>query len=571
MTENTPLIQSEGPAHLGWRNGPVPPKPHCALVFATATGELVSYGGRGMTRAEYRKAHNWTRYEVDTGMRSSRMQLASTPLPARDDAYHFDALIDVTFRVTDPVAVVRDHVMDGLAVVSAAIAEWLRPLTRNFAITEAAAAEREINTRFRQVTLPEGITVTRCVAHLSLDDDATAYVRQLVDAGRRKQVGRAQHDVRLQEAQYDEELAGMEQRARLAGEELERQALAGRVNSLESVLGEHMVRNPGDTQFVVEQMVAAEEARVVQYNLEAERQARLLTEFGRQGLLQAGEIPQLRSAALGRSADGATASAGAIPRAPSVGGWDEPLPDVPVGRSSGGGEDRAQGRVSSVLPVYLAIDESLADSDYLEAAEAGAAELVAQLAEERAVVNTLRLEIIGVSNAVHVRMPLTTVSANGFQPTFRSGGPLRLARLFDDLSARIPRDIEPLKAHGVSVGRPTLYLLCGSRPVDGDQWPAAHAALTDKTSFRYAPNIVACGIGGADAHDTAAIAYHPTVGYAAPAYLSAADAARAYLRYLASVIAQLAVAHGEGKQNAVMGVPAGFVRAEEVAKEETDA
>jgi uncharacterized protein YegL len=159
-------------------------RPNIAVVYADGEGRIDCFDGRRLKRSELAAAHYRIQYEVDLGDHRRTTPLGSSSLPAQGDTYFFQSMVDVGFRVTDPAAVVRRNVTDGLAVVHGYLVNAFRRITRSFDIREAAEAEEAINIRYRQsVTLEEGITIYHCRAQLAPDEAASNYLRSLNGAG----------------------------------------------------------------------------------------------------------------------------------------------------------------------------------------------------------------------------------------------------------------------------------------------------------------------------------------------------------------------------------------------------
>jgi uncharacterized protein YegL len=189
MNGAVPLILSEKPVATGLLARTRESRPNVAVVYADGEGRIDCFDGRPLKRSELAVSHYRIQYEVDLSDHRRTARLDSSALPAQGDTYFFQSIVDVGFRVTDPAAVVRRNVTDGLAVVYGYLATAFRRITRSFDIREAADAEEAINIRYRQsVTLEEGITIYHCRAQLSPDEAASNYLRSLTQAGPPSQV-----------------------------------------------------------------------------------------------------------------------------------------------------------------------------------------------------------------------------------------------------------------------------------------------------------------------------------------------------------------------------------------------
>src|SRR6516225_134540 len=117
MTGTLPLILSQEPVTRGLMARMKESRPNLAVVYADAFGHIAYFGGRPLKWSEQFASRYRVRYEVDLSDHRRTARLDSSPLPSRGDAYFFHSMVDVGFRVTDPAAVVRRNVTDGLTVV----------------------------------------------------------------------------------------------------------------------------------------------------------------------------------------------------------------------------------------------------------------------------------------------------------------------------------------------------------------------------------------------------------------------------------------------------------------------
>ena len=589
MTSTLPLILSSEPVQRGLLAPVRPSRPNVAVVYATGFGEVVCFDGRPMTRSQQLMSKYRIRYEVDTSDHRRTAKLDSSPLPALGDAYFFDTLVDVGFRVVDPEAVVRRNVDDALIVVYSHLIERLRPITRQHDIQDAKGAEDEINRLFQSATtLPEGIQIYRCVARIGPDAAARAYIRSLVEAKRESAVGSAKHQLAVASAHHEREIGVIEQQARLAAEAREQAAMADRPLDLPGMLAMHLTKHPDETAYALELLSRHQQAQLEQRNIDDQRSMDLVRFMIERDLIQAVDVDRLRNQTLTRVREIASPRPHALPPAAA---WDDDLPATVPGRVIRSSSERLPGsplssadatgpalgdglrpmgagpvqdpRVNTALPVYIAIDESIADPAYETALNGALQSLIAQLAGSPAVVGALRMAIVGYAADVIVRMPMTAIGVGSYVPAVSTRPGTCINGLFEHLLAAVPDDVVRLKDHGLSVNRPTLYLLAANPVSDDDTWPASHAQLTDRSAFRFAPNIVACGIGAADPALVRSVASIPGMGFAAPPDMPISDAVARYAAFLARAVSKLGFAHTTGRSDAVVEPPAGFRRVAE--------
>lgn len=423
MTGAVPLILSQEPISKGLMARAKEPGPNVAVVYADGDGHITSADGRPLRRGELAASQYRVQYEVDLRDHRRTARLDSSPLPSSRDTYFFQSVVDVGFRVTDPAAVVRCNVTDGLTVVYGYLVNAFRRITRSFDIGEAAEAEDAINIRYRQsVTLEEGITIYHCRARLSPDEAGIIYLRSLEEANR----------------------------------------------------------------------------------------------------------PVLSPAA--------------APAGPPIQGG--PVAGV---------------QAPAVVPVYLIIDESAADEAYFQALDDGLQELLAGLAGQPEVLAAVRLAVLGYADDVAARMPVNAVTADTMLPQLTPRPGASLAAVFAYLHSYIPRDMEWLKSRHPAVIRPTAYLLCATAPDNGPEWETGLAQILDKTAFRYAPNIVACGVAAMPARALAAIAVRPgCYVFAADPGLPLGDAVRHYTSFVQREIAAQVHAQISGKSEVSITPPERF-------------
>ncbi len=164
----------ELPAAL-FRKRPLEPA-GVAVVCLLGDNSLVPVSRLG-AMSRYRR-----RYDVNI---ADQFHTEQVSLPAREDAFEFQGSMDVGWRVTDPVKVVERDVRDGWALVRSTLLGEMRRISRRYRVEECAEADDEINqivgTAVRE--LPEGITVNRFAARLTLDDKTRALLQTRRDTG----------------------------------------------------------------------------------------------------------------------------------------------------------------------------------------------------------------------------------------------------------------------------------------------------------------------------------------------------------------------------------------------------
>ena len=560
MTGAVPLILSEEP--VTWRTWSKTSKPHIAVVYADAVGQLI-YPREPLNRPQRRKLR--TRYEVDLSDHRRTAQLDNSPLPSRGDAHFFRSVVDVGFHVTDPEAVVKRNVTDALAVVYSCLLSMFRPVTRRYDIRAAEEAESALNATFQQpVTLDEGITIYLCAVRLLPDQAAQEYLRSLDSADRTLAVDEAHHKVATEAARREQELADMAQRARLEAEGREQQAMAHVPLDFEGLIRAHLAKHPDETSYALELLHRHQEAQNAHRDINDQRSLDLVRYMIEQGMIQSVDVELLRKQALGRVQEIASPSRPAELPAAS---WDDPLPPGPVLRITPEADPAGQGDVTPqvdttrTVPVYVIVDESPADPAYFDAVNDGIRTLPADLAAHPDITDAMRLGVLGYADDVAVRMPLNVIAATSFVPELTPRPGSCLGPVFEYLHGRIATDVARLKSQGLTVGRPVLYLLCAMTPGDSPAWEAPLLSLTDRAGFPSAPNILACGIGPTPPEVIKTITARPqSSGWVADPDTPLGEAASRYTAFVQQSIVALGRAHVTGSPDADTDSPNGFLR-----------
>src|SRR5215211_1529393 len=226
-----------------------------AVLHVTPNGTIITPQGRTTHRLRM-LLRLCQRYEVDMHDHLRTVELHTDPLPARGDTYCFETRLDVGFRVTDPVEVLRRNIVDGCTVVYQYLSTLLRPVTRQFSIEEVDRAEEEINRLFRrEVPLDEGLTIFRCMARLTPDASARAYLAAQTEAVRRQRVGHLEHELAVAAAESDVLVKRIGHRAELDRRAEALACLGARPMDPYQVLLMHLAEHPDGTAGAAELML----------------------------------------------------------------------------------------------------------------------------------------------------------------------------------------------------------------------------------------------------------------------------------------------------------------------------
>jgi uncharacterized protein YegL len=533
-----------------------PPRAGVAVVYSTASGQVVCFDGRPLRRGEQFMSKYRFRYDVDTSDHRRVARIEQSPLPSSGDAYFFEAEVDVGFRVSDPETIVRRNIQDALPVVYGHLIDVFRPITRRHDVQRAADAEDEINALFqRPVVLDEGITVFRCGVRLSPDSSARAYLRQLtgtrratevdeVERYRDEQQQRYRRDQLTVETGHQGQLAAITQQARLARDDAELRALANLPENLWGLLTAHLVRHPDETAWATQLYAQHQQALAEQQGVQNDRTLELVKYMLDRGLFHPVDVQGIGAEALQQVRQSPQMPHSAVSAfAPAGTGWHDPLP----GRAL-------------VVPVYLAVDESEPAAGYLHGLNAGLAGLPAALSQAPDSLDALRLALLGYADDVALRFPMVGLTPGSLVPALTARAGSRLTPVFVDLLGRIGADVDRLKSTGRQVGRPTLIVLTAGDVGDGADWPGARARLTDP-GFAYAPNIVACGVGGADPGLVAGLATRSGQAFVAEPGADVGDSVRHFTDFLARFLTHWSRASLTGLASTAIDGPDGFVPA----------
>jgi uncharacterized protein YegL len=154
-----------------------------------------------------------------------------------------------------------------------------------------------------------------------------------------------------------------------------------------------------------------------------------------------------------------------------------------------------------LLPAYVVADESLSMKPHSQELSSGLVSLYESLRAQPMVAAKVRLGVLGFSDSVAVRLPLTDIRTETRLPELVIRNLTSYLVVFQDLLTRIPADVSALKRDGYQVHRPVVFFLSDGSPTDDRKgaWRKPHRQLTDKSVTSVAPNIIACGVGDADA------------------------------------------------------------------------
>jgi hypothetical protein len=148
-----------------------------------------------------------TLYEVDLGEHDSVIE---DDVPSTGDAFPFHAVLDLRWRVEDPVGVVKRHLATADDVVRAIrpeLRDRMRRITREFDVVDAATAEARVNQSLSAMPIGSELGLwTRCWVRLTLEDAARTHAANRREVQRQIVLERETQELRRLQEQNNHEL-----------------------------------------------------------------------------------------------------------------------------------------------------------------------------------------------------------------------------------------------------------------------------------------------------------------------------------------------------------------------------
>jgi uncharacterized protein YegL len=218
----------------------------------------------------------------------------------------------------------------------------------------------------------------------------------------------------------------------------------------------------------------------------------------------------------------------------------------------------------NLLPVYVVADESASMSDVIGDLNDGLGRLHEALLGEPMAAAKVRFSILGFSDDVQVRLQMADLRRENELPMLHARRSTSYGRVFQDLRTRIPADIQGLKDQGYTVHRPAVFFLSDGQPTDGNGWRTAYQQLTDRSVTAASPNIIAFGIGEAQAQTILDVATQPDYAFLAMAEVDLAAAIAKFCTALTKSIVQSGRTIGSAQPELVVERPQNFTMAIDV-------
>lgn len=208
-----------------------------------------------------------------------------------------------------------------------------------------------------------------------------------------------------------------------------------------------------------------------------------------------------------------------------------------------------------IIPVYFVVDQSGSMDKCINELNDGLTSLLDSLQKTPFAAAKVRFSVIGFSDTAHTYMEPSDLRSVPEMPTLQPGGMTSYAAAFNELGQRISVDVPALKSRGYAVIRPLVFFLTDGQPNAREDWRAARQAVLNE---RTRPNIVAFGIGDADAAIVAEIATKPEHALIAHQGSDTGDALTRFFDSLTQSVISSGQQVAAGDAEIVMEKPEGF-------------
>lgn len=583
MTEPVSLIVSQTPVPRMAVGPTKATEPHLAVVYATASGEVACFEGRPMKPSQQMFSKYRTRYEVDLRAYQRSAVLGRNPLVSRDGVHAFEVTVDFAFRIDGWKGAedfVRSGLRDPLPVVHGHLVSLFHGAGQRFAIEDSFGLQHHLNQLCAQpVVFQEGLKLYGCQVHVRPDAKSLAHLESLIEAGRREHLGEAEHIPNKGAVVRQTEIEAIQQRAQIEATARQADALADTLTTSDGLIRHYLVTHPHDAAGAFEMRRQLEEARAATAELQNQRALGLFQVMAEKGLIQAGDLEQMRQQLTG-TVGRATGGDGALPplTTPQLTAgrpWDPPqLPPADQSPASGYtptvvsptvGPSTPPGPLARTAPtalIYLVVDESL-DRACLDELQRGLDALHSALSDAPDVSRVLRLGVLGMAATTEQRLSLAEVGPGTRTPLLVGRRGLSYSQAFRTLRPLIGQDVTVVKNDGAQVLRPLVYFLTGGAPDEGTAWRNDHHDLTDTDRNRAAPHLIALGFGRAEAQAVRGVATRAEFGFMAAPHQDAASAAHSCAAFLRDSVVSYGQRLASGEANFSINPPDGFRRAED--------
>jgi uncharacterized protein YegL len=221
--------------------------------------------------------------------------------------------------------------------------------------------------------------------------------------------------------------------------------------------------------------------------------------------------------------------------------------------------------VGQVLPIYFVADEShsMAGAS-IAAVNQGLTDLRDEVAKHPLIGKKVRFGIVTFADSAETRLELSELSEEVAMPTLAvRGRGTSYASAFEALRQAIPGDVALLKSAGYQVHRPVVFFLSDGQPTEPSaKWRSQLSELTDD-GFHEHPNILAFGVGDADAAIVREVASTPGYSFMMAEGASAAGAISEFATSMLNSMVSSAERLDRGESTIEFEKPKGFVQLDE--------
>lgn len=183
------------------------PDPKTALVLS-AEGQpllVIKEGEKGPTSGEMLWGKYNLVYTIDTSKHPLRFMCS---LPCKTDAFDFQADVNLTCKVSDPLMIVRDNITDVSQVLQPLIIEMMRIISRRHEVEDSGAAEREISDYIKsdyikKVEYQVGLSIEQFTVSLFLEQEARDRIREKKRLQEEIELEKARQNLDKQKAQLE--------------------------------------------------------------------------------------------------------------------------------------------------------------------------------------------------------------------------------------------------------------------------------------------------------------------------------------------------------------------------------
>jgi uncharacterized protein YegL len=218
--------------------------------------------------------------------------------------------------------------------------------------------------------------------------------------------------------------------------------------------------------------------------------------------------------------------------------------------------------VGQVLPIYFVGDESYSMvGDPIAAVNQGLVDLRDEVAKHPLIGKKVRFGIVTFADSARTRLELSELSEELTLPVLSPRGRgTSYAAAFETLRQTIPGDIALLKAGGFQVHRPSVFFLSDGQPTESEgKWRARLDVLRDPV-FKERPNILAFGVGDADAKVIQQVASLPRYAFMMSEGFSTAGAIAEFAASMLNSMVSSAERLDRGEHTIEFEKPEGFVQ-----------